>query len=542
MIFNKLQLFFLGKNLKGSNKGDNKRVFYVFFYLYRMGVYHSIHYVKNKDQYGPNEEVSVVVYYYYKGKKVKWSVGVGVKIKDWNGSDSTPVSRTDKDYRNKNLKVQDFKIRVNKEIQKIEINGLIPYSELVKKNLKVLEERKVVKTKREFDFSMLREEYLKSVEINTDMKETTKKVLRSNLNQISLFIKEELKENYFSLDRFDEEFLEKYRYHCVKQMNRSNSTIQKQLKVLKTFLNWCKRRGFTDISLPRLKITSVEKDIVYLQLEEIVQLNDFNEFNFQNKDHTKHSVEYYEDNLTNRKRIKKRTYTNLEVYKDMLVFGCGVGCRFGDLVKIRVGDLQLDGTQYIRFVMEKTKRQVRVPFNDFTEPISRKYSNGKSKEDYLFPMTPQGNFISNQKFNRYVKVVCEKVGLNRMVVKREYVGQETREGTDLLRPLHEVVSSHIVRRTFIREGINSNLPYHIIRSMSGHTSDKVFQSYFSTLDEERDDGMKKMFQFRVSNQKEKSVVPQVTSNLENELRKLKDLYDKNLIPEKVYQEKVSLLI
>ena len=78
--------------------------------------------------------------------------------------------------------------------------------------------------------------------------------------------------------------------------------------------------------------------------------------------------------------------------------------------------------------------------------------------------------------------------------------------------------------------------------MSGHTSDKVFQSYFSTLDEERDDGMKKMFQFRVSNQKEKSVVPQVTSNLENELRKLKDLYDKNLIPEKVYQEKVSLLI
>jgi len=43
-----------------------------------MGVYHSIHYVKNKDQYGPNEEVSVVVYYYYKGKKVKWSVGVVV--------------------------------------------------------------------------------------------------------------------------------------------------------------------------------------------------------------------------------------------------------------------------------------------------------------------------------------------------------------------------------------------------------------------------------------------------------------------------------
>lgn len=507
-----------------------------------MGVYHSIHYQKNKDQYGQEEELSVVVYYYFKGKKVKWTVGVGVKIKDWNGSESSPVSKSDKDHRNKNLRVQDFIIKVNKEIQKIELEGLIPYPELVKKNLKISDERKVVKTKREFDFFMLREEYLKSVRINTDMKDSTKKVIKSNLNQIGIFVREELKENYFSLDSFDEEFLEKYRFHCVKRMNRSNSTIQKQFKVLKTFLNWCNRRGYSDVTLPRVKITSVEKDIVYLKLDEVVQLNDFKDFDYQNKNHLKHTSEYYTDHLSNRKQNKTRTYTNLEVYKDMLVFGCGVGCRFGDLVKIRVGDLQLDGIQYIRFVMEKTRREVRVPFNDFTEPISRKYSNGKRKDDYLFPQTPQGNFISNQKFNLYIKEVCRRVGLSRMVVKREYVGQEIKEGTDLLRPLYEVVSSHIVRRTFIREGINSNLPYHIIRSMSGHTSDKVFQSYFSTLDEERDEGMKKMFQFRVAESKGELENTHIQQDVEGELKTLKDLYDKSLIPEKVYLKKVSSLI
>jgi len=258
--------------------------------------------------------VSVVVYYYFKGKKVKWMVGVGVKIKDWNGSETSPISKSDKDYRNKNLKVQDFVIRVNKEIQKIELDGLIPYPELVKKNLKFREQRKIVKTKREFDFFMLKDEYLKSVRINTDMKESTKKVIKSNFTQICNFIQDELRENYFSLDRFDEDFLEKYRFHCVKQMNRSNSTIQKQLKVLRTFLNWCNRRGYSEIILPRLKITSVEKDIVYLKLEEVVQLSEFTDFEYSNEKHLQYTSEYYSDHLSNRKGKKIRTYTNLEVY------------------------------------------------------------------------------------------------------------------------------------------------------------------------------------------------------------------------------------
>jgi hypothetical protein len=85
--------------------------------------------------------------------------------------------------------------------------------------------------------------------------------------------------------------------------------------------------------------------------------------------------------------------------------------------------------------------------------------------------------------------------LNRRVIKREFVGRDVKGGTEMSKPLHEVISSHIVRRTFIREGVNSNLPYHVIRSMSGHTNDKVFQGYFNTLTEEIEKGMEKMFVF-----------------------------------------------
>jgi len=50
-----------------------------------------------------------------------------------------------------------------------------------------------------------------------------------------------------------------------------------------------------------------------------------------------------------------------------------------------------------------------------------------------------------------------------------------------------------MRRTFIREGINNNLPYHIIMSMSGHSNESVFRGYFSTTEDELKEGGSKMF-------------------------------------------------
>ena len=59
------------------------------------------------------------------------------------------------------------------------------------------------------------------------------------------------------------------------------------------------------------------------------------------------------------------TYTNLEVYRDILVFGCGVGCRFGDLISLRLDNYQFseDRTKgYFVFRMEKSRsgKQVKV--------------------------------------------------------------------------------------------------------------------------------------------------------------------------------------
>lgn len=52
-------------------------------------------------------------------------------------------------------------------------------------------------------------------------------------------------------------------------------------------------------------------------------------------------------------------------------------------------------------------------------------------------------------------------------------------------PLWSLVSSHIGRRTFIREQVERGVPTRIIMSMSGHKSRKVFDMYYEVLDKEK---------------------------------------------------------
>ena len=48
------------------------------------------------------------------------------------------------------------------------------------------------------------------------------------------------------------------------------------------------------------------------------------------------------------------------------------------------------------------------------------------------------------------------------------------------------MTAHMIRRTFIREGLNSGLPRHVIMEMSGHSTEKEFNKYFSVIESERE--------------------------------------------------------
>jgi hypothetical protein len=203
--------------------------------------------------------------------------------------------------------------------------------------------------------------------------------------------------------------------------------------------------------------------------------------------------------------------------------------------------------------MEKSRvaKQVKVPLNKLTFEIWKKYSKNKSRADYLFPRTSTGKSIYNEKVNKNIKVIGEIVKLNRLVSKPRFtIHGQVIDGSDVRRPLHEFLSSHIMRRTFIREGLENKVPTHILMSMSGHTTEKVFRKYFSTTTKELGEEGSKLFSYDLSDNVEEEVKPKkVVEELElmntskiNKLKELKLLFEEGLIPKEIYLEKVKELI
>lgn len=464
-----------------------------------MGIYLNLNYRTRKRGSSNTENLMVILNYFYNGKKLRKSLGIKVLLKDWNeDSKENPVRKTDPDHRSKNLLLKEKLLEMNKIVQRIELQGQLPTVELVEMYVSKLVEKKMVETKKEYGFSTLLDEYILDVKKDIRLSNNYLRTLINSLEQVREFVDVYSGGRYFNIGEIDEDFQRDYLNYSTKSKNRLPSTTNKHLRCLRGFIRWCHRNGFCDKVIEGIKInTTFDKEIIFLNRAELLQLSEFTEFDFTNDNHSKYTNEYFSVPLKNG---KYRKFTNLEVYKDMLIFGCGLGCRFGDLIKLKIDNYHFDDTQkgngYFVFRMEKSNvgKKVRVPINQLTFNIWKKYSSSRTREDFIFPPSQRGCLVSNQKFNQHIKEIGRIVGLNRRVSKPSFTTDgKVVKGTDIREPLYKFISSHIMRRTFIREGINNNLPYHIIMSMSGHSSEQIFRGYFNTTEEELKVGGSKMF-------------------------------------------------
>lgn len=173
----------------------------------------------------------------------------------------------------------------------------------------------------------------------------------------------------------------------------------------------------------------------------------------------------YETDLTKRPQ--------LAIQRDIFVFQCLVGCRVGDLYKMTKANV-IDGA--IEYVARKTKDNrpitVRVPLNPIALEILEKYPDSPK----LLP------FISEQKYNNAIKDMFFLAGLNRLVT---VINPTTRE--EEKKPLNEIASSHIARRSFVGNLYKQVKDPNLVGSLSGHKEgSKAFARY-----RDIDDDMKK---------------------------------------------------
>lgn len=542
-----------------------------------MGVHFSLNYRKPKKEYKPSDELMVLVRYYFKGdmdkkgKKLNLSTGVKCKLSDWNLNwnktiKKEPIKKSDPQHKEKNILIKQFEQKINNIVLNIEKEWEQPLTTIVKSKIKQIKIKKREKSYKDVHFLYMFQKYEDYV--IDELPHSYRKTLLTQIKYIKEYCNDYQNKHNLTLltDDIDEEFIRKFVKWCYFNQNIQPSTLGKRIRGFVHFGKWSNRVHKTNynITTPPNLIKTNKSKVIYLTRDEVKKLYEFNEFNISNPNHSKvfskhpQTLTYIKDIRTSIKSVKDRekTYTNYEVVKDMLVFLCSTGMRYGDLCNIRIDNFRYyqdnkgkeDRTKGMwEFRMEKVPRkgEVNVPSNFMSFQIYKKYSDGKKRVDYLFPRTVNGNPMSNQKFNKHVKTVCEIIGLKRLVRKPKFtLDGKVMSGTDIGVPLFEIISSHIGRRTFIREQIEIGRNLREIMSMSGHSSVRVFNGYYDVNPSDLWKKNDELFGFDLSENKKKTKTSNgvIDTQIENQLTVLKKLYDKGLMSEEQWNKKVGEIL
>lgn len=155
------------------------------------------------------------------------------------------------------------------------------------------------------------------------------------------------------------------------------------------------------------------------------------------------------------------------VQRDIFIFQCYTGCRVSDLYALTYANIK---DNWLVYTPKKTEREkattVEIPLSDAALAIIERYK-GVDLRNRLLP------FISDIKYNVAIRSILKIAGINRPVMWRD-----PKTGTSRPRPLHEVASSHLARRTFTQIAYAATGDKRLVASMTGHSENsRAFNRY-----------------------------------------------------------------
>lgn len=272
---------------------------------------------------------------------------------------------------------------------------------------------------------------------------------------------EKAKKIKFRFENIDLNFYRDFIDYCREVEKLGNNTIGGYIT---NFKMWCKNIELEGLPInPQYKhsnfmvISNKTKD-TYLNENEI---NSIYNFDFSNSE-------------------------RLDNVRDLFIIGLRTGLRISDFLRLK--DINLN-KGFIEIETAKTGEPVIIPLHSQIQEILNK-RNG------ALPYA-----ISDQKFNKYVKEVCQLVGIdeqiegaknNKIIVKEK---TETTPEVSIYRketglfPKHELISSHTCRRSFA-SNLYGKLPNMVIMAITGHTTESVFLKYIKITKKEHAETLK----------------------------------------------------
>lgn len=310
------------------------------------------------------------------------------------------------------------------------------------------EEFKKIKSKD--DFFRIYDEFIKEKENDFSGNAISNSTLkRYKCNKTLLEDFEQKTKHKLSLGKFDEKTFNKLLKFCVEEREHSVNTVHRNIGLLKTFLLWAlnKKYSFNNSFVNFKKPPKFRTDEIALNIEQVEEI-------------------YAHDFSKNKK---------FERVRDLFIFGCVTGMRFGNYSTISKNDVQGD---FIRVIDLKSKsKNLSIPLNNISKSILEKY-------EYKLPS------ISNQKMNEYIKDVFKELEFTQEIKKTMKYGDQLVEKNS---EFWKRISSHTARRSFITIMKNKRVPDKVIMSYTGHTSLEVFNAYYRPSEDDKINYMNEVF-------------------------------------------------
>ena len=162
----------------------------------------------------------------------------------------------------------------------------------------------------------------------------------------------------------------------------------------------------------------------------------------------------------------------LATQRDIFVFQCLIGCRVSDLLTMTRENLVTGAIEYVpRKTKDERGETVRVPLNSIATEIVKRYED--PNRTALLP------FVSSQKYNDAIKEAFTLAGLTRPVT---ILDPMTRQ--EVQRPLNEIASSHLARRTFVGNLYKQVKDPNLIAKLSGHMEGSKAFARYRDIDED----------------------------------------------------------
>lgn len=370
------------------------------------------------------------------GIRTKCTLGISVKEGKFNPKNQGVQGESDYET---NILINSFKSAIMEMIRKLQATGKLSSSN-ISDGVRLIKEKLTNPLEPDMNDTGFVRYIEKHIERSISIRKPAT-LKQYNMVLAKMKIYEKQRSCKLTFDTIDFIFYNNFIGYCTQELNFSTNTIGKYIKNIKMWMGAATEEGLNTNMTFRSKVfkkPTEDSEAIYLDEDELKAL---------------------------RNTLLPNKY--LENVRDLFLLACYTGVRSQDYGKLSKDQLINNGTM-LKVRTEKTDEEVIIPLHPEAKRVLDKY-DGKPR------------VISNQRFNEYIKKVCEIAGIREVISLTRTCGGKK---TTITKQKFDFVSSHTARRSFATNAYKAGVPSLSIMAITGHKTERVFLKYIKVSKEE----------------------------------------------------------